>query len=286
MSPLIIALICAASFGAVVALSAFIRQLILSRDKALNDEAQRRALTHEANELEKLRNQMQNNRRFDSHYNVLGANKNAIVYLDAKINEILHAKLTLIERYGKRTIEESNSIIDGKTLLDRKSAHDKLKAKIDEEIKFYDTELEGLQQRRVSLWDAHLGLQEQLVTQEKVRNASLDALYKQHSSVLEKVFIRHTDDSEHVAKQSIDASTSTFKTIIMAPIQFLLQYFNLSSGISFTQTSIEQAARNDVEQAESDINQSGNETSPDPEPAPEEAEVDIEPEDDTRLMIA
>ena len=33
MDPVTIALICAASFGAVVALSAFIRMLMLSRDK-------------------------------------------------------------------------------------------------------------------------------------------------------------------------------------------------------------------------------------------------------------
>jgi len=50
MEPVTIALICSAAFGAVVALSVFIRQLILSRDKNLNDKAQRRALTQEANE--------------------------------------------------------------------------------------------------------------------------------------------------------------------------------------------------------------------------------------------
>ena len=84
MEPVTIALICSAAFGVVVALSVFIRQLILSRDKNLNDKAQRRALTQEANELEKMREQMQSNKRFDSHYRVLGSNKDAIVYLDNK----------------------------------------------------------------------------------------------------------------------------------------------------------------------------------------------------------
>ncbi|CZR30312.1 Uncharacterised protein [Legionella pneumophila] len=65
MEPVTIALICAASFGAVVALSAFIRQLLLSRDKNLNDEAQRKAINQEAGELEKMREQMQSNKRFD-----------------------------------------------------------------------------------------------------------------------------------------------------------------------------------------------------------------------------
>ena len=79
MDPISIALICAASFGAVVTLAAFIRMMILSRDRALNDEAQRTALTQEAGELERMREQMQSNKRFDSHYKVLGANKDAII---------------------------------------------------------------------------------------------------------------------------------------------------------------------------------------------------------------
>ncbi|MDI1351659.1 MAG: hypothetical protein PSV35_02655 [bacterium] len=255
MEPITIALICAASFGAVVALSAFIRQLMLSRDKNLNDEAQRRAITQEAGELEKLRDQMQNNRRFDSHYKVLGANKDAILYLDTKIEEILHKKTDLIARYGQITEKASGEVISGKISLERKDAHDRLKAKIDEEIKFYDSELVGLQKRRTSLWDTHSGLQEYLLAQEKSRNQSLDALYKQHSGVLEKVFIRHTDDSELVAKESIIAGTASFKTIIMAPLQFLLQYFNISTGISIGQAAVEENARADVEQVEDDINQ-------------------------------
>lgn len=256
MEPVTIALICAAAFGTVVAISAFVRQLLLSRDKTLNDEAQRIAITQEAGELEKMRDQMQSNKRFDSHYKVLGANKDAIMYLDNKIEDILHKKAQLVERYAQVSLKESGAVVDGEISSDRKAACDRLKQEIDEEIKFYDSELEHLQQRRTSLWDTHGDLQEYLLGQEKSRNESLDYIYKQHTGLLEKIYIRHTDNSEHIAKQSIDAGTSSFKMMILAPIQFLLQYFNISTGISFDQSKIEKASRDDVSDVESDVNDS------------------------------
>lgn len=96
MEPVSIALICTAALGAVVILAAFIRQILLSRDKQLNDMAQSRALTQEVMELEQIRTQMQNEKRFDSHYQVLGANKEAIRYIDNKIEEILNKKQSLL----------------------------------------------------------------------------------------------------------------------------------------------------------------------------------------------
>lgn len=254
MEPIIIALICAASFGTLVAVAAFIRQLILSRDKNLNDEAQRRALAQESAELEKMREQMQSNKRFDSHYKVLGANKEAIIYLDNKIEEILHRKAQLIERYSQLTIKESGAIVEGNSPKDRKDACDKLRIEIDEEIKLYDGELDNLQQRRTSLWDAHAELQEHLLKQEQTRNNNLDAIYKQHSSLLEKVYLRHTEHTEHVAKQSINAGTSNFKSILMAPIQFLMQFFAPSTGITIAQAPMEQASRAEVEHVENEVN--------------------------------
>ena len=83
-----------------------------------------------------------------------------------------------------------------------------------------------------------------------------DKIYEQHSNHLVKIFLRHADNTEHVATQSISAGTATFKSIIMAPIHFLLQYFNISSGISLSQAQVEQAARDDVDQIERDVNDS------------------------------
>lgn len=257
MEAVIIALICAASFGTVVAISVFIRQLLLSRDKQLNDEAQRKAIEQEAGELEKLREQMQSNKRFDSHYKVLGANKDAIAYLDNKIEDILQKKTRLIERYSQLSIKESTAIVNGDSSPDRKQTFDRLKQEIDEEIKFYDNELSQIQKRRTSLWDTHTELENYLVLQEKSRNENLDYIYKRHTGLLEKIYLRHADTSEHIAKESIDAGTTSFKSMILAPIQFLLQYFNLSTGISSGQSQIEQAARDNVREIEDEVNQSG-----------------------------
>lgn len=254
MEPVIIALICAASFGVVVAISVFVRQLLLSRDKNLNDEAQRKALILETAELEKMRNQMQSNKRFDSHYKVLGVNKDAIMYLDNKIEDILHKKAQLVERYAQVTLKESGAIVDGGTSLERKEACDKLRMEVEEEIKFYNSELENFQKRRASLWDSHAELQDYLLEQEQSRNESLDLIYKQHSGLLEKIYLRHADEREHFNEKTIDAGTSSFKTILMAPIQFLMRYFNLSTGVSIEQVQIEKNARDDIEKAEKDIN--------------------------------
>ena len=296
MEPLTIALICAAAFGAVVALAAFIRQLILSRDKNLNDEAQRKAINQEAGELEKMREQMQSSKRFDSHYKVIGANKDAIMYLDTKIEDILNKKSKLVDRYAQVSLKESGAIVGGEVSAERKAACDRLKLEIDEEIKFYDSELQHLQQRRSLLWDTHTDLQEYLLGQEKSRNESLDYIYKQHSGLLEKIYIRHTDDSEHIAKQSINAGTSTFKMIILAPIQFLLQYFNLSSGIAFDQSKVEKAARDDVDKTESNVNDSDktdDDVNSDDEAdrtksddSRDDSNEDTDPDKDSRLMIA
>lgn len=257
MDPVAIALICAATFGAVVALSVFVRQLLLSRDKNLNDEAQQRAIAQEAGELEKMREQMQSSKRFDSHYKVLGANKDAIAYLDTKIEDILQKKAKLVERFCQVSVKESTAIVYGEISPERKLACDHLQKEIDEEMKFYDSELTHLQQRRTSLWDTHADLESYLVLQEKSRNENLDNIYKRHSGLLEKIYMRHADNSEHIAKESIDAGTTSFKTMILAPIQFLLQYFNLSTGISLAQTQVEIAARDHVSETEKDVNETG-----------------------------
>jgi hypothetical protein len=283
MDPIIVALICAASFGAVASIAAFVRQLILSRDKNLNDEALRRAQAQSAAQLEKMREQMQSHNRFDSHYKVLGTNKEAITYLDNKIEEILNKKIALIERYSLLIVKESGAIVSGQMSRERKEVCDKLKLEVDKEIKFYDGELLHFQKRRTALWDTHKDLQENLLKQEKMRNASLDEIYKQHSSLLEKIDLRYNENAEHVAIQSINAGTSTFKAVIMAPIHFLLQYFTLSSGIYLTQAQIEQAARDDVKDMEDEINKDDLVRSNDP--VPDDAEKDgLDPDEDNRLV--
>ncbi|AHE67429.1 hypothetical protein [Legionella oakridgensis] len=254
MEPVTIAIIGTMVFGAVTALSIFIRQLLLSRDKMLNDKAQMRALTQETRELEKMRMQMENGRRFDSHYQVLGANKDAIQYLDQKIEEILSKKLALIHRYAEAASKQSLATIQGETPEERKIICDKLRQEVDYEIAFYDKELEQLQARRASIWDSHADLQGYLLEQEKTRNRQLDDIYRRHTSVLEKVYIRHNENSEHVATASIDAGTQAFK-LLTQPLQFLLQFFRLSSNITPQKAKEEADSRSEVEDAERDINE-------------------------------
>lgn len=254
MDPITIAIICAAVFGVVATLAAFIRQLLLSRDKELNDKAQERALAKETANLEKMRNEMANNKRFDTHYQVLGSNKEAIMYIDQKIEDNLKRKYEIIQRYAKLTIKESSNIISGETSEDRKKICDKLKEEMDKEIKFYDSEIFLLQTRRGNLWDSHSEFQDYLLDQEKKRNKHLDGIYKQHSDMLEKVYLRHNENSEHVATSSIKASTETFKALLMAPIHFLMSVFKLSTGISTDAAEDEVNSRDEVDDIQSDIN--------------------------------
>ncbi|MBI2785854.1 MAG: hypothetical protein HYX60_05935 [Legionella longbeachae] len=274
MEPVGIALICAAVFGSVVVLAAFIRQLLISRDKLLNDEAQSRALNQEVNELGRMRMQMQDEQRFDSHYQVLGTNKEAIKYIDLKIEEILHKKSELVERYANVMVKESESIVKGEISIENKAACNRLRKEIDNEIEFYNTELKQLQIRRGVLWKTHTDFQTYLLKQEKTRNDNLDGVYKQHSALLEKVYLRHIDDTEIVAVKGIEASTMTFKDMFMVPIQFLMQYFGVTPGISLIQTRIENASRVEVKQAESEINTSK------PEPNKEEEKEASQDEED------
>lgn len=245
---------CATAFGIAAGIAAFIRQLLLSRDKALNDEAQQRALVLEATELEKIREQMLGVKRLNSHYQLLGANKEEIKYLDDKIDEVLKKKYDLIERYAKLTLKESSTIVMGESSEERKEFCDKLKAEIDKQLVFYQAELQELQNRRAKRWDAHTGLQDRILDQEKERNGHLDAMYEHHTNVLEKVYIRHNENSETIAKQSIDASTQTFKALLTLPFQTIIDYFKLSSGISVDAAKIEASNRDKVRTAEDEIN--------------------------------
>ena len=254
MEPVTIAIICAAVFGVVGILAAFIRQLLVSRDKNLNDQAQQSALAQEAKELQKIRQQMASKQRFDSHYQVLGSNKDAIQYLDLKIEDILKKKEELIHRFAQLTLKESSAIVANEQLQGRKEACDNLKSEIDKEIESYNNELAQLQKRRSSLWDTHTELQDYLLDQEKRRNKHLDSIYQHHSNLLEKIYLRHNHNSEKVALQSIDSSTQIFKTALMMPIEFLVGLFKVSSAIDLEQIKRETEARKDVADTESDLN--------------------------------
>ncbi|MDR3443311.1 MAG: hypothetical protein P4L65_09855 [Legionella sp.] len=265
MEPVSIALICAAAFGTVMVIAAFVRQILLSRDKKLNDEAQSRALAQEALELEKIRIQMQNNHRFINHYNMLGDNKEAIEYLDTQIDRIFKEKAKCIEMYGQKVLIKSMAIVSsGGISAEVKAACDQLRESCELLITMYDNELKGFQEKRAAEWGNHTLLQQKILEQEAARNASLDEVYKQHSSILEKVFLRHIDAGGIFAVKGIEAGTTSFKDMLMAPINLLMAYFGrvaVVPGISLMHTKVEHVARMNVDQVEKEIN------SPSPEDA-------------------
>lgn len=258
MNPMIIALICAAAFGTVMVISAFIRQLLLSRDKKLNDEAQKRALTQEVSELEKMRAQMQSQKRLDTYYQVLDDNKQSIKDLDKSIEDFFAKKMQLVEDYARIIEEESAMIISsGELSEERHTAIKKIKDEIDSKLSFYDRELHFLQRRRDNLYDTHNEVNHSLLAQEKLRNANMDSVYKQHTALLEKVFLRHIGDTELVAVETIRAGTISFKDMMLAPVQLLMQFFGrgLIPQISVTQTRVEHQARMQIDNLQRDINE-------------------------------
>ena len=256
MEPATMALVCVAVFGVIGILSAFIRQLLLSREKKLNDEAQQRALEQETHELEKIRQEMMNYKRYDMHYQMLGANKEAVQVIEERIEVILKQKAALIQRYAEATLRESSAIISGESGLARKTICDELKEEIDSALHAYEKELERLQARRANLWDSHLDLLRHLVDMEKNRNDHMDAIYDHHSALLEKVFLRHNENGEAIAKEAIEASTSTFKSALLAPVYFLISLFKISADIDPDQVTKEALARKEVLKFQLDLNES------------------------------
>lgn len=253
MEPITLALIGTAVFGVITTISVFVRQLLLSRDKRLNDKAHKKALSNESKHLEKLRSEMQATSRFSSHYKMLGDNKAAIAYIEQKIEDVLQKKLALIERFAKLVKKESEMVIDGESDSTRVSLSSKLQSEIDRELDFYDKELAQLQERRANLWDTRKDLQQNLLNQEHDRSTQLDDIYQKHTTILEKVYLKHNDNANDLAKKTIDAGTSSIKTL-MSPWEFFLKIFGLASGIDKDKLNKEINDRNEVSNVEDDIN--------------------------------
>jgi hypothetical protein len=253
MESVTIAIISATLFGVIDSLTTFIRWLISGRDKHLNVLAQKRALAKKACELETRRRKIFSNKRFDSHYQVLGDNKHAIQYLDQKIDETLKKKAEIIERYVQLTIQESSAIIAESRTLDRKIVQEQIKEKIDNEIRSRNKEILKLQNRRANLWDSHFELQDYLLEQECMQNKYLDNAYQQQSDMFEKIHFRHNEENLYCGKYSIEAETTSFK-MIEAPMNFLLGIFKLSSDISDLCSAKQTLARKEILAFEADIN--------------------------------
>lgn len=262
METMTLAVVGALVFGGIAALTVFIRQLLLSRDKKLNEEAQRRALAEESHELEKIRVEMESRKRFDAHYQMLGANKEAIHYIDQKLDDILSKKAALIQRYSEMILREAKAFIDTGDLTERKSICSLFKEEMDRDIKFYDSELSALQARRAVMWDAQQDLQDTLIYHEQTHNSNLDKLYESHTAMLEKVYMRQSESADKYAKQNLEAGSESYKDIFMAPIEALARCFRPASNASSEKMAEETTRRKKVREMERNLNRA---SSSDPE---------------------
>lgn len=254
MDPVTIAIVCIATFGVAMGLAAFIRGMLLSRDKKLNDAAQTRALNQEAVELEKMRNQMANAGRFGMHYKLLEENKEQIEILNLKIDNLIQKKADLIQRYANSVRKESLALINNEEQCAGKSVCDALIKETDNELAIYNREIEELHQQRIKLREDHSNLQHQLLAEEKSRNERLDQLYQQHTTVLEKVYIRHNENSENITKESINATTQTFKDLFTIPLQYIINFFSGSIAINPQQLAKESVERQAILNMENKLN--------------------------------
>lgn len=249
------ALICAATFGVVTAVSAFIRQLMLHREKKLNDKAQRRALAKEAKQLQAMRHQLEISQRYDAHYRVLEKNSDSIRYIDEQIDDLIARKMALIERYSKVVMTQSDSILKGGFDSQQKQDCDVLRQGVDRELAQFDNEIKALQQTRADLWENHQELQDKLLEQEQAHNRQLDDVYRQHSSIIEKLSLRHAASNDIIAAKTLDEGGNAFKMMVLAPIKFLVSFFTKTDIIDLEQVGNEIGKREDVKNAQEDLDE-------------------------------
>lgn len=248
-------LICATVFGGIVAISAFIRQLIVSRERKLNDAAQQRALTKEFENLNDLRIRFESSQRNDTHYQVLEKNTDSIRYIDNQIEQIMERKIAIISRFSNIIMTQSDSIIKGQFSSENKHDCNVLRQEVDKELSHYNSEIERLQKTRANLWENHQELQDKLLAQESEHNKQLDDIYSKHSSIIEKLSLRSIDNSEVITKKTLDEGGNAFKMMILAPIKFLIAFFTKSEGIDLEKSLDEISEREDIKDAQDELDE-------------------------------
>lgn len=212
-------LLCSVSIAIIGGIGAFIWQLILSRDKQLNETAQLSALEKEGSALESIREQVANTRRYDAHYQVLRDNHKAIRYIDKKIDAIIKQKAEYLKQYGAMVQEETAVIAQHPGWVDRIQQIDGFRTGVNVQIRQLDQELQLLQRRRSELWGESHELQTELIQEETHKNQTLDGLYSQHTDLLEKFYLGHASRVDTANQASIDAGTNALRYSLFAPVE-------------------------------------------------------------------
>ncbi|MFT4059877.1 MAG: hypothetical protein QM652_10040 [Legionella sp.] len=263
MVPMVVALICAAVFGSVMVITAFLRQIMLSRDKRLNEEAHIRALKQQSDELARIRIEMHDTQRLQVHYQLFGKHDKKIESINKDIADLFREKEALMQRYSEEFIDvikqNREILVQSEASNERKELFDKLRHAINPDFTFYDKQIDLLQQQRLALLKNNKKYENSLLAQEKARNAHLDEIYRVHSNTLEKIYLSYIKADERVTVETIKAGTIYFKDLLMAPIHFLTQVFRggiaaVVPNISVVQTRVEHISRTEVEKVERELN--------------------------------
>lgn|GEM_PF-6352540 len=217
--------LCTLSVALIGGISTFIWQLVLSRNREFNEQAQLSALSTESSVLEGLRVQLEDNKRFDAHYQVLTANKESIVYIDEKIDALLEKKSASVAKYAEqvkllsaRMINNDNNTVTSHSLM-------LLKQEAQSELQAFEAELQQLQTAREKLWGISSELLFELVHEETARNKRLDELYSRHTELLEKVYLGHAQSVERIHQASIEAGSKALQQSLAAPVETMSTFW-------------------------------------------------------------
>ncbi len=219
---------CVISVALIGGIGTLLWQSRLSRDKQLNQKAQLRALDKESKGLEDLRKQHGNERCFQAHYAVLGDTKAEIQEINKKIDALFEKKSALIQVYEKMVHEASSYMVLGFEFFLSKKTPAALTENFQKSLEDYEKELTALQAHRAGLWDIRTDFQKHLLDEEKARNDHLDALYHEHTALLEKVYLGQLESTDAVNQASIEAGTQSLQSSIFYPLQFLTSFFTAS----------------------------------------------------------
>ncbi len=216
----VITLIVMAGLIAVAIGAALIRQFLLSHDKNVNDKNQKETLNQLSKENEKIRNHMDSPNRLSSYHQMLGTNKGDIDSITKQMNKAFFKKSRLMELYHlTENPAQKNQISE------------KIKNEIGRDIEFFNDRLQRLQNREEAQWAIQNENKQAMIEQLQSMNKNSDALYEKQTMQLGQVFLQTNQTAQQLAVESIHAGTEDFKSILMAPIQLFLRYFNLIPNV-------------------------------------------------------
>ncbi|MDF1646928.1 MAG: hypothetical protein P1U61_08135 [Legionellaceae bacterium] len=252
----ILILICTLGVAAIGGIGALLWQLVLSRDKRLNQKAHLKALEKESEALNHLREQQESSQRFQAHHEILDKNKESIEALDKKIDALFERKISMIKSYGEMVQQESASMIQNFNLFASTKMPSALCDNFHKTFEAYETELATLQEQRANLWTTQTDFQKHLIEEERIRNEKLDDLYYRHTALLEKIYLSQAKNIEEIDKASIEAGTESLKYSIFYPFQFLTSFFGAQEKPNLLKkTMSEMLLREKIRAVENEINQ-------------------------------